>query len=251
MTMRWILPAASFVVALLIWELVSDSGWVAAYILPAPSAIATELYQSRELILSHTYITTIEIVLGFALAVVLGIGLAMLLVYVPIIEPVVYPWLVVSQVIPKVAIAPLLLMWLGFGLLPKVIIAFLVAFFPILVDTMIGLRSVEREPIYLLQSMGAKEGRCFWHVRFPTALPHIFGGMKVAITLAAVGAIVAEFVGSNTGLGYLLLFANGNVNAPLLFAALFVISVLALLLYWAVSVAEGIFLGWHISHRST
>jgi NitT/TauT family transport system permease protein len=251
MITRWILPAASFVVALLVWELVSDSGWVAAYILPAPSVIATELYQSRELILSHTYITTMEIVLGFALAVVLGIGLATLLVYVPIIEPVVYPWLVVSQVIPKVAIAPLLLMWLGFGLLPKVIIAFLVAFFPVLVDTMIGLRSVEREPIYLLQSMGAKEGRCFWYVRFPTALPHIFGGMKVAITLAAVGAIVAEFVGSNTGLGYLLLFANGNVNAPLLFAALFVISALALLLYWTVSAAEGIFLGWHISHRSS
>lgn len=250
MITRWVLPALSFIIAVAVWEAVSRAGLVAQYILPAPSVIASELYTQRELLLAHTYITALEILLGFAMAVILGVALAVLLVYMPVFEPIIYPWLVVSQVIPKVAIAPLLLMWLGFGLLPKVIIAFLVAFFPVLVDTMIGLRSVEREPIYLMQSMGAKGLKSFWHVRLPTALPHIFGGMKVAITLAAVGAIVAEFVGSNTGLGYLLLFANGNVNAPLLFAALFVISVLALLLYWAVSASEKLFLGWHISHRS-
>jgi len=250
MIMRWILPALSFALAVAIWEMTSRAGLVAQYILPSPSVIAKELYVQRDLLLAHTYVTALEILLGFALAVFLGVGLAVLLVYVPVFEPIIYPWLVVSQVIPKVAIAPLLLMWLGFGLLPKVMIAFLVAFFPVLIDTMIGLRSVEREPIYLMQSMGAKGFRSFWHVRLPTALPHIFGGMKVAITLAAVGAIVAEFVGSNTGLGYLLLFANGSVNAPLLFAALVVISVLALLLYWAVSASERVFLGWHISHRS-
>lgn len=250
MMMRWILPALTFVIALLIWEFISRMGFVAEYILPAPSVIGSKLMEQRELLLMHTSVTAVEILLGFGLALVLGAGLAALLVHVPFLEPIIYPWLVVSQVIPKVAIAPLLLMWLGFGLLPKVIIAFLIAFFPILVDTMIGLRSVEREPIYLMQSMGARGWQSFWHVRVPTALPHIFGGMKVAITLAAVGAIVAEFVGSNTGLGYLLLFANGSVDAPLLFAALVVISVLALLLYWAVAVAEKALLSWHISHRS-
>ncbi len=115
---------------------------------------------------------------------------------------------------------------------------------------MIGLRSVEREPIYLLQSMGAGQLRSFWYVRIPTALPYILGGMKVAITLATVGAIVGEFVGSNTGLGYLLLFANGNVNSPLLFAALTIISVLALVLFCLVAVAERMILHWHVSQRA-
>jgi len=250
MMRRWLLPALSFVAAILAWQAISEAGLVAEYILPSPGAIASEIYQQRDLLLAHTHVTAVEILLGFAMAVILGVGLAVLLVYLPFVEPVIYPWLVVSQVIPKVAIAPLLLMWLGFGLLPKVVIAFLVAFFPVLIDTMIGLRSVEREPIYLMQSMGVGSLRSFWHVRVPTALPHIFGGMKVAITLAAVGAIVAEFVGSNTGLGYLLLFANGNVDAPLLFASLAVISVLALLLYWVMSASEKALLGWHISHRS-
>jgi NitT/TauT family transport system permease protein len=246
---RRLLPAASFVIALALWEVAVRGGWVAEYILPAPSMIAEEIYKSRWLLLTHSYVTALEILLGFVLAVVLGIALAILLVYVRVLEPIIYPWVVVSQVVPKVAIAPLFLMWLGFGLLPKVFIAFLVAFFPILVDAMIGFRSVENEPVYLLQSMGADRLRCFWHVQVPTALPNIFGGMKVAITLATVGAIVGEFVGANVGLGYLLLFANGVVNSRLLFAALVIISLLAVVLYWAVGLMERTFISWHISHR--
>ncbi len=244
-----VLPAAGVVVVLAAWEGVARAGWVAEYIVPAPSAIVGELHRSWWLLLSHTYVTAVEVVLGFLLALAAGIGLAMAMVYVRSVEQLLYPWIVVSQVVPKVAIGPLFLMWLGFGLFPKVIIAFLVAFFPILVDAMIGFRSVEAEPLFLLRSMGADRWRIFWHVQVPTALPNIFGGMKVGITLATVGAIVGEFVGANVGLGYLLLFANGVINSRLLFAALVMISGLAIVLYWIVAALEKMAISWHVSVR--
>lgn len=241
--------ALSFVVALVVWEWVARAGWVAEYIVPAPSVIVAQIVEKRRLLLFHTYVTAVEIVLGFLLAVVGGVGIAMVMVYVRMVERVVYPWIVVSQVIPKVAVGPLLLMWLGFGLFPKVVIAFLVAFFPVLVGAMVGFRSVEQEPVFLLRSMGADRWRMFWHVQVPTALPNIFAGMKVAITLAVVGAIVGEFIGANAGLGYLLLFANGVIDTKLLFAALVMISLLATAAYWLVAVLERILIPWHISVR--
>ena len=239
----------SFPLVLGVWEWICRAGGVAEYIVPAPTVILLHIYQTFRLLAFHTYSTALEIVLGFVLAVVCGIGLAMAMVYVPMVERVGYPWVVVSQVIPKVAIGPLLLMWLGFGLLPKVVIAFLVAFFPILVGAMIGFRSVEPEPLYLLRSMGSDRWQTFWHLQVPTALPNIFGGMKVAITLAVVGAIVGEFIGANVGLGYLLLYANGVIDTKLLFAALVMVSVLAMIAYWIIALAERLCIPWHISVR--
>jgi NitT/TauT family transport system permease protein len=135
------------------------------------------------------------------------------------------------------------------GLAPKIIIGFLIAFFPILIDTVIGLRSVETESIFLLQSMGADRWKTFRYVRLPNALPNLFGGMKVAITLAVVGAIVGEFIGANEGLGYVLLFANGILDTQLLFAALVAISLLALVFYAVINLLERIFIRWHVSVR--
>ena len=244
-----LIPLLSFVVALALWEWAARAGMVAEYIVPAPSVIVRHTIATHRLLLYHTYITAVEIALGFLLAVVGGIGLAMAMVYVRTVEHVVYPWIVVSQVIPKVAVGPLLLMWLGFGLFPKVIIAFLVAFFPILVGAMVGFRSVEQEPLFLMRSMGADRWHMFRHVQAPTALPSIFAGMKVAITLAVVGAIVGEFIGANVGLGYLLLFANGVIDTKLLFAALLMISLLAMVAYWVVAFAEKLLIPWHISVR--
>jgi len=244
-----IAPALSFAIVLALWEWAARAGWVADYIVPAPSTIVVHIYSTFGLLLRHSYITALEVGLGFLLAVVGGIGIAMAMVYVKTVESVVYPWVVVSQVIPKVAIGPLLLMWLGFGLVPKVVIAFLVAFYPILVGAMIGFRSVEREPLFLLRSMGSSRWQTFWHLQVPTALPNIFAGMKVAITLAVVGAIVGEFIGANVGLGYLLLYANGIIDTKLLFAALVMISVLAMIAYWLVALAERLFIPWHVSVR--
>ena len=243
------IPGTTGLIALVIWEGASAIGWLPHFILPAPSEIAGELYKSWRMLALHSYVTTIEVLLGFLLALVAGVGLAVAMVYVHLVERAIYPWVVVLQVIPKVALGPLFVIWLGFGILPKVTIAFLIAFFPILVDTLMGLKSVEQEPIYLLKSMGARELRTFWYLRLPHALPNIFGGMKVAMTLAIVGAIIGEFVGANEGLGYLLLYANGVMDTRLLFATLFVVSVVALILYALLAVLEKFTIRWHVSVR--
>ena len=249
MNRQRVLPLLTFVVALIVWEWAVRSGLLPDYIMPAPTMIFAHIARTFRLLLHHSYVTALEIVAGFLLAVVGGIGLAMAMVYVRTVERILYPWIVVSQVVPKVAIGPLLLMWLGFGLVPKVVIAFLVAFFPILVGAMVGFRSVEQEPLFLLRSMGSSRWQTFWQLQIPTALPNILGGMKVAITLAVVGAIVGEFIGAKVGLGYLLLYANGVIDTKLLFAALVMISVLAMLAYWLVALIERLLIPWHISVR--
>jgi NitT/TauT family transport system permease protein len=243
------IPGLTALVILVVWEAASRVGWLPHFVLPAPTEIVGELIKSWRILAAHSYVTTLEVFLGFLLALVAGVGLAVAMVYVPLIERAIYPWVVVLQVIPKVALGPLFVIWLGFGLLPKVTIAFLIAFFPILVDTLIGLKSVEQEPVFLLKSMGAGEARIFWYLRLPHALPNIFGGMKVAMTLAIVGAIIGEFVGANEGLGYLLLYANGVMDTRLLFAALVVVSVVALILYAILAALEKATIRWHVSVR--
>ena len=243
-------PASSLAAGIAVWEAVTRSGLVPPYLLPAPSSIVAQLIEARGPLLGHTVVTALEILLGFLLALIIGILLAMAVVYVRPFERAIYPWIVATQAIPIVAIGPLFIVWLGFGLLPKVIIAFLIAFFPILIDTVIGLRSVEQESIFLLRSMGAGRWKIFRYLRMPNALPNLFGAMKVAITLATVGAIVGEFIGANQGLGYVLLFANGILDTRLLFAALTAISALALAFYVLVVALERLCIRWHVSIRS-
>jgi NitT/TauT family transport system permease protein len=243
-------PLATLLVVLAAWEGGARAGLFPAYILPAPSAIFLRLLETTGTMANHAIVTSIEIVLGFLLAVVVGVLLAAMIVFVKPIEQAIYPWLVVIQVIPKVALGPLVVVWLGFGLTPKILISFLLAFFPIMIDTMIGLRSIQRDSLFLLRSMGAGRLKIFFHLQLPTALPHLFGSLKVAITLAVVGAIVGEFIGADQGLGYVLIFANGILDTTLMFVALAWISVLALAFYVAVVALEGLFVHWHVSHRS-
>jgi NitT/TauT family transport system permease protein len=243
-------PGLVFVATVAMWEGASRLGVVTPYLLPAPSAILARLIELRAILWSHTVVTALEILLGFVLAIAVGVVLAIAVVYLRPFERAVYPWIVATQAVPKVALAPLLIVWLGFGLLPKVVIAVLIAFFPILIDTVIGLRSVEEQSIFLLQSMGAGRWKTFWYLRLPNALPNIFGGMKVGVILATVGAIVAEFIGANEGLGYLLIFANGILDTRLLFAALTLIAALAVLLYAATNALEKVCIRWHVSVRS-
>lgn len=232
------------------WQAVTAARLVPPYLLPPPAAVFARLVDLWSLFLSHTLVTALEILLGFLLAFVVGVLLAVAVVYVRAFEAIVYPWIVVTQAIPKVALGPLFVVWLGFGLLPKVVIAFLIAFFPILIDTVVGLRSVETESIFLLQSMGAGRWKIFCRLLLPNALPNLFAGMKVSITLATVGAIVGEFVGSNDGLGYILLFANGTMDTTMLFGALVLISLLALLFYAVIYLLDSVCVRWHVSKRS-
>jgi NitT/TauT family transport system permease protein len=156
------------------------------------------------------------------------------------------PLIVSSQAMPKVAVAPLLLVWFGFGLLPKVLIAFLIAFFPVVISTAVGLASIEPEKIQLARSMGFGPSATFFKIRLPNALPSVFGGLKISITLAVVGAVVGEFVGGDAGLGYLLTVANGSMDTPLLFAGLVALTVLGVVLYLIVELAERLVVPRHI-----
>ena len=231
---------------LAVWEAVTRMFDVPAFLLPPPSAIGVSFMANAHLLLSHGWITTAEILLGFALSIVVGIPLALAIFLWPVFSRTILPLLVSSQAMPKVAIAPLLLVWFGFGLLPKVLIAFLIAFFPIVINTVVGLASIEPEKIYLARSMGFGATATFFKIRLPNALPAIFGGLKISITLAVVGAVVGEFVGGDAGLGYLLLVANGSMDTALLFAGIVALTVLGVVLFLLVELAERLAIPRHI-----
>jgi NitT/TauT family transport system permease protein len=173
-----------------------------------------------------------------------------LIVYSPAFERSVYPLLVASQSVPKIAIAPLLIFWAGIGIFPKILVAFAVSFFPIVIDTVVGLRSVEPEMLHLARSMGARESRVFLKIRFPSALPNIFAGVKVAVTLAVVGAIVGEFIQADQGLGYALQQATAVLNTRLGFATIFILALIGLVLFVAVELIERWLTPWSAARRS-
>jgi NitT/TauT family transport system permease protein len=202
------------------------------------------------MLLNETVPTLSATLAGFALSAVVGVPIAMWIAYSRLVESFVYPLLVFSQSIPKVAIAPLFVVWFGFGLIPKVIAAFLLGFFPVIVATVQGFKSVEGDVIDLARSMGANPLKIFLKFRLPHALPSIFSGLKVSITLAVVGAVVGEFVGSNSGLGYVMQKASGTFDLPLMFAALVVLSSLGVVLFLILEMIERWLLPWHASQRN-
>jgi NitT/TauT family transport system permease protein len=239
-------PVGVVLGVLAVWEAGTRMLGVPAFLLPPPSAIGVSFMANAPLLLFHGWITTAEILLGFALSIVVGIPLALAIFLWPAFSRAILPLLVSSQAMPKVAVAPLLLVWFGFGLLPKVLIAFLIAFFPIVINTAVGLASIEPEKIYLARSMGFGATATFFKIRLPNALPAIFGGLKISITLAVVGAVVGEFVGGDAGLGYLLMVANGSMDTQLLFAGIVALTVLGVVLFLLVELAERLAIPRHI-----
>jgi NitT/TauT family transport system permease protein len=229
-----------------IWQLASRSLHLPAYLLPAPTDVANASVKNWALLLAHTIPTAATSLAGFALSIVIGIPLAVAIVHLRWAESTVLPLIIGAQAIPKVAIAPLFIVWFGFGPLPKILIAFFIAFFPVVVDTVVGLRAADPEMLQLVRSMGGSTLQTFTKVRFPNALPSIFGGLKVAITLSVVGAVVGEFVGSNAGLGYLVLMASGNLNAPLVFACVVTLAALGLLFFYALDFIERRMTYWYV-----
>jgi NitT/TauT family transport system permease protein len=245
-----IYPAFTIALLLISWEVLTRTGAAPPYALPSPHDVLMELIDRWPTLLTNALSTTVVIVVGFALSVVLGIALAVLISSSRAFEKSIYPLLVGSQAIPKLALAPLFVVWFGFGLLPKSLITFFIAVFPVVISTVQGIASVEPELEFLARSMGLGQYRTFRMIRLYRALPSIFAGLKVAITLAVVGAVVSEFVGSDEGLGTLLLRAIGAVNTPLLFAALLVLTVLAVLLFALIELVERVTIPWHVSQRS-
>lgn len=246
---RSLYPALVIVGSLAVWEAGVALFRIPPYLLPAPSRLLLKIVAEWQRILLHSWMTLQVVLVGFLLAAVFSIVLAALLLRFRGLANALYPLLVSSQTIPKVAIAPLLVVWFGFGPTPKVLVAFLVCFFPIVIDTLTGLKSVPQEVIWLARSMGARGLDTFLKIRIPAALPNIFTGLKVASTLAVVGAVVGEFVGSDRGLGYLLIQANGTMDVQLAFSVLIVLSLMGVLLFAALDLLERACLPWHISQR--
>jgi NitT/TauT family transport system permease protein len=241
--------AGSLLLIFLVWDLVVRIFQVPPYLLPSPGEVARSLAEHWQHLAFQTIWTAAAILAGFAAAAVVAIPLAMLIVVSPTLKRLLYPPMVATQSIPKIALAPLFVVWFGFGIMPKVAVAFLIAFFPVVIDTIVGLRSVDPAMVQLARSMGAPQYRIFLKLRLPNALPMIFGGLKVASTLAVVGALTGEFIGSDRGLGYVLVQASGNLNTALLFATLVVLSLVAMAFFYLVEVAERIFIPWHVSQR--
>ena len=239
-------PAAALFLLIVIWQIACDLLKIPIWLLPSPLQIVVQTWQIRSILPLHILSTFLEVVGGFAIAIFSGVPLAVIIVYSPVLRRVIYPLLLMVQSVPKVAVAPLLLLWVGYGLASNMIVAATVAFFPIVINTATGLESVDPELIELTRSLDARRMDVFWRVRLPWALPYIFSSLKVAITLALIGAVVAEFIGADKGLGYLILTSSGEMKTSLMFGVLFILSLLGILCFYAVSWAERLLCPWYM-----
>jgi NitT/TauT family transport system permease protein len=244
-------PLALVVAIVAAWWAVTRAELVAPYILPSPADTWRTAQENAAYLAQNTWVTTWETVIGFVIAAVFGVFVAVVMIYSASLEKTVYPLILFAQVIPKIAIAPLFVVWLGFGPSPKILVAVLMAFFPIVISGLAGLRSVDPEILELTSTMGASRFKTFMKIRFPASLPQLMSGLKVAATLAVTGAVVGEFVGANEGLGYVILQANGNVDTAMLFAALIIMSLLGIVLFAIIEIAEKLLIPWHSSRRTT
>lgn len=239
-----IYPLLGFFVILVAWQIYTHLLHVNRIVLPSPLDILNASIENWQILLQESWPTFLESVLGFGLAVVIGIPFAVCVANSRVLNLTLYPILIATQSIPKVAVAPIILVWFGLGMQSKLVIAFLVAFFPIVVDTAAGMRATPAGLLELARSLRASPLQVFTKVQFPAALPFIFAGAKVAVTLAVIGAVIGEFIGSVNGLGNLLLTANSQLDSPLAWAALIWLSGLGILLFAAVVVAERIVMPW-------
>jgi NitT/TauT family transport system permease protein len=233
---------AVFIAFFALWEIAVDVLHVKPVILPPPSTIFIAIGKHWLYLLQNSWPTFVAVAGGFIIAAILGFSIALGIAYSRWVSELTYPFLIAAQVIPKVALAPLFLIWFGFGLTPKLVIAALIAFFPIVINTARGLISVEPELLQYMKSLGANNREIFFKISLPWALPYIFASFRISITLAVVGAVVGEFVSSDSGLGYVISYANVSLDTDIMFAGIFVLSALGMLLFLAVVLLERLFL---------
>lgn len=241
---RIIAPILVLLGGLAIWQWRVEANDTPSWFLPGPRLIAQTLIDDRSLLADNAWITLREVLIGFALALVFGVLLAVLIHISPMIERALYPIVITSQAVPLVALAPLLLVWFGYGLTPKVMVTTLVAFFPITVGAVDGLRAADRETLSLLRTYGASRIRRFWMVNVPSALPSLFSGARIGVTLSVIGAVFGEYVGANAGLGYLMNVSAAKLNTELVFASIVILAVMAISLFAIVALVERRVLRW-------
>jgi NitT/TauT family transport system permease protein len=233
-----ILPIATAAVALVIWQIVAIVFRIPQVILPTPAEIGGELWRILPILLRHAVPTTLDSLTAFAVATVLGVGLAGAVTYSPLLRDTLYPNLVLFQLIPKIALAPLFVVWLGISSESRVAFSAFVSFFPVVISATVGFAGTEASSLRLCRSLTASDWQSFLLVRFPFALPAIFSGMKIAMTMAVIGVIIGEFISAKAGLGYYILYASSRMETAAIFAALFVLCMIGAALFGAVALAE-------------
>lgn len=242
----FVLSWGLFLILLGLWQLIVRAFDVSIVLVPAPSDVVRSLVDGLEsgFLLEHMWVTMKEILIGFGLAIGMALASAALITQFRIMDKALLPILVLIQTIPKVAMAPLLLMWFGIGMTSKVLTIALIAYFPLLVNTILGLRSAEPEQIDMLRSFGASEFQIMRRLRLPSALPHIFAGLDVAVILSVTGAVVAEFVGATAGLGYTIQATNFNMDVARTFAVVVLLSIIGMTLHAVVVTANRWLVFW-------
>lgn len=249
--LHWIWPGLLLLGLLGIWELAVRLADTPRWMLPPPSAIAQSFHADWRLLLEHTRVTLLEVILGFGLALVAGVLTGVAIDSSIVLRRAIYPLIIASQTIPMVALAPLMLIWFGYGLMPKILITALIGFFPIAVNTVDGLRSGDREMLALLRSMGSSAGQRFRIVRVPAALPLIFSGARIAITFCVIGAVFAELVGASAGLGYLMERSAAQFQTARVFACIVILAIMGIGLFSLIAIIERLALPWRRFHTES
>lgn len=249
---RWpssLLFCVSFATLVALWQLATVLFDIKAYTLPSPYAIGEGVVENAGLLWRNTGVTVIEILAAFGLAVVIAMPIAAAIAFSRVLDKLVYPLLIAGQNIPKVAIAPIMVLWFGFGFKSNVAIGASIAVFPVIINTALGLNSIDPGMVRLGRSMGGTPLRILWKIRLPNAMPSIFAGLKLGMTFAVIGAIIGEFVSGSEGLGYIIQVATGQLRTVLAFSSMVVLSVVGIALYYAVEAAERLSIRWHSSQH--
>ncbi|MFQ5913904.1 MAG: ABC transporter permease [Nitrospinota bacterium] len=247
----WISPIASVFLLLFLWQATVSFFNVPTYLLPKPLEILSTFARNPGLLLSNATPSLYESISGFLLSVAIGIPLAFLTVWSTSFGRTVMPFLVFSQVVPKVAIAPLLLIWFGIGLTSKVLIVFMMAFFPIFISTISGLRAVDQDMLNMMNSMRPSKFQLFLKLRIPNSLPFLLDGLKLAVTRSVIAAVVAEWISSDKGLGYLIIYADAASDSPLMFGAIALLAAMGLGFFMCITAVGRLMIPWYFAMRKT
>ncbi|RUX93410.1 ABC transporter permease [Mesorhizobium sp. M7D.F.Ca.US.004.01.2.1] len=243
-TGSWLPAVILLLVTIVVWEAAVRIFAISAFIIPAPSEIAKSLVGQWGTLMQATLVTAGEILFGFLVSVVVGIAIALVIVRFDWLGRALYPLVVLFQNVPKVALAPIFILWFGYGLAPKIGLILVIAFFPVTLSMLAGMQSVDRSLLSLMNSVGASPTQILFRIRVPHSLPNLMAGTKIAATLSVIGAIVGEFAGASDGLGYVIQFASTQLDTALVFAALLLVSVLGIAFYYAAEILERIVVPW-------
>jgi len=241
---RFMPPLALFVGVVVAWEAVSRMFRLPEFVLPAPTAIVEVLIAHQASLAYAAFVTSQEVLWGFLLSAVIGAGVALVIARFAAFGRALYPLVVLFQNVPKVALAPLFILWFGFDLAPKVVLIVVIAFFPVAINMLVGLQTVDANLVALMRSVGASRNEILMRIQIPNSLPYLMAGLQVAVTLAVIGAIVGEFAGAQAGLGYMIQFASTQMQTSLVFAALVEVSVLGMLFYYVIEWIERRYIDW-------